>query len=116
MGLRNVMGDVALIGSAAAAGASSGPIANPGFAADVVLMVQCAAATGTSPTLNVVLEESVDNSTWTAVAGGAAPQLTAAGSSTSNARLTKSYVRVTSTIGGTTPAITYRALVLVVPE
>lgn len=116
MGLRNVMGDVALTGTAASAGASSGPIANPGQAADVVLHVQCTAATGTTPTLDVKLEESTDNSTYTTVTGSAATQLTAAGTASSNGRITKPYVRVTSTIGGTTPAITYRALVLVIPE
>jgi len=116
MGLRNVMGDLALVGTAAAAGASSGPVANAGLAADVVLLVHCTAATGTTPTLNVSLEESSDGSAWTAVPGSATPQLTAAGNAMSNARLTKSFVRVTSTIGGTTPAVTYRAAVLVVPE
>ena len=116
MGLRNVLGDVALTGSAASAGASSGPIANPGFAADVVLHVQCTAATGTTPTLDTKLEESNDNSSWTTVTGTATTQLTAAGTTSSNGRITKQYVRVTTTIGGTTPAITYRALVLVIPE
>ncbi|SRR6266704_2849387 len=118
MGLRNVMGDIALTGAAAGAGTfTSGPVAPAGFFADVVLLVQCTAATGTSPTLNVSLEESADgSSSWTAVTGSAAAQLTGAGSSMSNARLTKSFVRVTATIAGTTPAVTYRAVVLGIPE
>lgn len=117
MGLRNVMGDIALNLSAAAAGTvTSGPVANSGMAADVVLLVHCTAATGTSPTLNVSLEESNDGATWTAVAASAAAQLTAAGNSVSNARPTKGLVRVTATVGGTTPAVTFRATVLVIPE
>ena len=118
MGLRNTMGDVALPSVAARPAATyvSGPIANPGVASDVVLLVH-ATAVGGSPTLNCSIEESDDNSTYTAVTGSATAQLTAAGNAVANCRVSKSYVRVTATVAGTaTPTVTFRAAVLVIPE
>jgi hypothetical protein len=116
MGLRNVMGDIAVNQTAAGAGTYvSGPVANPGLASDVVLLVHVSAVTGT-PTLNASLEQSDDNVTYTAVTGSSITQLTAAGNAQANARITKGYVRVTSAVAGTTPAVTYRATVLVIPE
>lgn len=116
MGLRAVMGDIAITQTAAGAGTVvSGPIANAGVAADVVLMVQVSAVGGT-PTLNASLEESNDLSSWTALTGSAITALTAVGSAMANARPTKQYVRVTATIGGTTPSVTHRCAVLVIPE
>jgi hypothetical protein len=117
MGLRNVMGDVVLTGTAASAGTNSGPIAPAGVAADVVCHIHVTAATGTTPTLAVAIEQSADNSSYSAVTGGGtSANITAAGNATINARITQPYVRVTSTIGGTTPAVTYRVLALVIPE
>lgn len=117
MGLRNVQGDVVLTGTAAAAGASSGPIANAGVISDILVMVHVTAVTGTTPTLAVAIEQSDDNSSYTAVTGGAtAANVTAAGNVSINARVTKAYVRVTTTIGGTTPAFTYRVAAMVFPE
>lgn len=117
MGLRNAMGDVALPMAARGAGTFlSGPVANAGLAADVVLLVHCTAASGTGPTLNVALEESDDGATWTALAGSAAAQLAAAGSVMSNARPGKGLVRATATVAGTTPSFTFRVAVLVIPE
>lgn len=117
MGLREVMGDVAVTQTAAAAGTyTSGPVANSGTAADVVLMVHCTAITGTSPTLNASLEGSSDGSSWSAITGSSITQITAAGSQMANARISTPFVRVTSTVGGTSPSVTYRAAVLVIPE
>lgn len=117
MGLRQVLGDVVLTGTAASAGTNSGPIATAGMAADVVCHIHVTAATGTTPTLAIAIEQSDDNSSYSAVTGGGtAANITAAGNATINARITKPYVRVTSTIGGTTPAFTYRVLALVIPE
>ena len=116
MGLRDVMGDLALTFSAAGAGTTtSGPIANPGVASDVMLLVHVSATSGT-PTLNASLEQSDDNSTWSAVTGSSIAQLSAAGNAVANARVTKSYVRVTATVAGGTPSVTGRATVLVIPE
>lgn len=94
---------------------TSGPAANAGMAADVLLMVHVTAASGT-PTLNCSLEESADGSSWSAVPGSATAQLTAAGNAVAAATITKNFVRVTSTVAGTTPSVTYRATLLVVPE
>jgi hypothetical protein len=117
MGLRAVQGDVALPLEARGAGTHvSGPVANAGAAADVAVLVHCTAATGTSPTLNVSLEESADGTTWTAVAGSGTAQLIAAGSAQSNARVSASFIRVTSTVGGTTPSVTYRVAILAIAE
>ena len=116
MGLRNALGDHALTWTAAGAATTvSGPIANSGVANDVLLMVYVSATSGT-PTLNVSLEQSDDNSSYTAVTGSAITQLTAAGNAVANARVTKPYVRVTSTIAGGTPSVTGRAAVLVIPD
>jgi len=116
MGLRNVQGDTVLTGTAASAGASSGPIAAPGYIQDIVCLVAVTAITGTSPTLSLAIEHSDDNSTYTAITGGGtAANITATGNAVINARATKQYVRVTSTIGGTTPAVTYRVSALVFP-
>lgn len=116
MGLRAVQGDVALTFTAAGAGTvTSGPVANPGQAADVMLLVHVSATSGT-PTFNASLEESNDNITYTAITGSAITQLTAAGNAMANARATKAYVRVTYTVAGGTPSVTGRAAVLVIPE
>lgn len=117
MGLRNVQADVALPTAQRAGGTyTSGPVAAAGGAADVLLTVHCTAATGTTPTLDASLEESADGSSWTAVAGSAITQLTAAGNRVIYAAVTKNYVRVTSTVAGTTPSVTYRAAVWIRPE
>ncbi|WP_242890257.1 hypothetical protein [Actinomadura litoris] len=116
MGLRPVLGDEALPSSARAAGTfTSGPVANAGAATAVLLMVHVSATSGT-PTLNASLEESADGSSWTAVAGSSTAQLTAAGNAVAVAAVTKNYVRVTSTVAGTTPSVTFRALLLVLPS
>jgi hypothetical protein len=106
-GFQTASGDTALTLTAAAATVSSGPIANAGAAAYVLAMVQITAITGTSPTLVVSLDESADGSTsWTAVTGATTAALTAAGSAVLFGKPTKNFVRVTATIGGTTPAVT----------
>lgn len=111
------MGDLALPMAARGAGTyTSGPVAPAGVAADVQVLVHVTAASGTTPTLNASLEESDDGSSWSAITGSAIPQLTAAGNVSANARVSKNYVRVTSTVAGTTPSFTYRATVLVIPE
>lgn len=116
MGLRTTLGDLALRSEARTAGTYvSGPVATAGLAADVMVLVHASATSGT-PTLNVALEESADGVSWSAVPGSAAPQLSAAGNAMSNARPTANYVRVTSTVAGTTPSVTYRVSVVVIPE
>ncbi len=117
MALRQANIDVALPSVARAAGTyTSGSLATPGAAIHVVLMVHCTAASGTGPTLNTSLEQSNDGTTWTAVAGSGTAQLAAAGNAMSTALITDDYVRVTSTVAGTTPSFTYSASVLIGSE
>jgi hypothetical protein len=116
MGLRPVFGDVALPPAARGAGTyTSSPVATAGMASDVLMSVHCTASSGT-PTLNCSLEESSDGTSWTAVTGSGTAQLTGAGNAMASAAVTKNYVRVTSTVAGTTPSVTYRVLLLIVPE
>ena len=116
MGLRPVLGDVALPSAARAAGTyTSGPAAAAGQATDVVLMIHVTATSGT-PTLNCSLEASADGSSWSAVAGSSTAQLTAAGNAVAAATVTKNYVRATTTVAGTTPSVTFRATLLIVPD
>lgn len=103
----NARGDLALVLTAQGAGTvTSGPVAAAGEAAYVLTGVHVSAISGT-PTLNGGIEES-DNGTsgWTAVPGGAFAQLSATGSTTAFCRPTKNFVRVTTTVAGTTPSVT----------
>ncbi len=106
-GLQNARGDLALTLTAQGAGTvTSGPVAAAGEAAFVMVGVNVSATSGT-PTLNGALEES-DNGTsgWTTVPGSAFAQLAAAGNTVAFARPSKNYVRVTTTVAGTTPSVT----------
>jgi hypothetical protein len=68
-------------------------------------LLTVSAASGTTPTLDVLIQTSYDNSTWRSVAS-----FTQA-TSTTTERLSFSgldrYVRAKATIGGTTPSFTY---------
>ncbi|WP_327679491.1 hypothetical protein [Kitasatospora sp. NBC_00458] len=116
MALRPVLADLALAPAARTASVTSGPVAAAGQATTVLLGVHCTTATGTTPTLDVALEESADGSSWTAVTGSGAAQLTAAGTRTAFATVTKNYVRVAAVIAGTTPSFTFSAAVYVLPN
>jgi hypothetical protein len=114
MPVRPVQADVALAPAARTATTSSGPIAAAGTATVALLAVHCSAASGTTPTLDAVLEESADGSSWSTVTGSGITQLTAAGNRLSTGAITKNYVRATLTIGGTTPSFTCSASILFV--
>jgi len=71
-----------------------------------LFILNASAGTGTTPTLDVTIEESADDSTYTAVTGGAFTQVTdtaAVEAIALNVGNLKRYVRVTIDIGGTTP-------------
>ena len=107
-------GDVVMALDAAAASTNSGSITAPQEGGPVMLGVHVTAATGTTPTLDVSLEQSANGSSgWAAVPGSAVAQLTAAGHRVGFAVPTQPYVRVVATIGGTTPAVTARVAVIV---
>lgn len=69
------------------------------------LLLDVTAASGTSPTLDVAVETSYDGSTWRSVAAFA--QKTAAGTERKSFSGCDRFVRITYTIGGTTPSFTF---------
>lgn len=101
--------------TAAGAGTTnSGSIAPGGRSGAVFVGVHCTAITGTTPTLDVSLEESVTGeSAWTAVTGSAITQVTAVGHRLGFVVPTKNFVRVVATVGGTTPAVTAKVAVVI---
>jgi len=77
---------------------------------DVVFLLDSAAGTGTSPTLDVTIEDSADNSSFAAITGAAFTQVTTTASAQKlvvNKDGARRYVRVKYTIGGTTPSFTF---------
>ena len=69
-------------------------------------ILNASAGTGTDPTLDVTIEESADDSTFTEVTDGAFAQVTDAAGVEAialNVSNLKRYLRVTVDIGGTTP-------------
>ena len=69
--------------------------------AELFLKVNVPQATGTTPTLDIVIQSSADNSTWQTVL--TIPQITAAGVYRQKYASNKKYVRAALTVGGTTP-------------
>lgn len=117
MSLRQVLGDVALKSAAQPAGTyASGPIANPGATSNVVALVHVSAVSGTTKTLDVAIQTSPDNTTWTSVTGGSIAQMSAVGNSICNAYIADQYVQVLATVAGSgTPIVTFRVEVMVIP-
>lgn len=78
----------------------------------VAIYVPVTAASGTTPTLDIVLEDSPDNgTTWFTVA--TATQLTAVGQAAIRLGINTAFagrLRLRWTIGGTTPSFTFSAL------
>lgn len=67
---------------------------------------------GTTPTLDVKLQDSDDNTTFTDITGATFAQKTAAGNEEIHFRTNKRYVRAVATIGGTSPSFTFAVLLL----
>ena len=77
---------------------------------DVVFLLDSAAGTGTSPTLDVTIEDSADNSSFAAITDAAFTQVTGTASAQKlvvNKDSARRYVRVKYTLGGTTPSFTF---------
>ena len=78
---------------------------------DVVLFLDSAAGTGTSPTLDVTVEHSdTAGSGYTAISGAAFTRVTTSASAQKlvvSKDEAKRYVRVTYTLGGTTPSFAF---------
>ena len=102
MTIKYVFGDVALTFTAAAAGAySSGPLENAGQARMAEAWVNITAVAGTTNTIDLKFQTSADGTTWSDVAGGTLPQLTAVGNARCSALVTGNFVQVVATLGGT---------------
>ena len=71
----------------------------------VSLLLDVTAASGTTPTLNVSVEESDDGTTWRSV--GAFAQKTAVSNERKSFAIAGDYYRVVWTVGGTTPSFTF---------
>lgn len=70
---------------------------------DVVFVLDSAAGAGTSPTLDVTIEDSADNSSFSALSGAAFTQVTGTASAQKlsiDKDNAKRYVRIKYTIGG----------------
>lgn len=79
---------------------------------EAVVLLSIGAASGTTPTLDVKIQHSDDNSTWTDLTGGAFAQKTAASFAEINIKNFKRYIRAVHTVGGTTPSFTAAVLAL----
>lgn len=77
-----------------------------GYREVLKIMLNVGTVTGTTPTLNVKIQDSEDNSTYADVTGLAFAQVTAAGnwSIGVNTRAVRSHIRVVMTIAGSTPS------------
>ena len=96
----------------ATANGSSVDILN--YEGQAAAILQSAAGTGTTPTLDVKLQDSADGSTgWADVTGAAFSQVTNAAASAQvvkfNASAVQRYIRAVATIAGTTPSCTCAA-------
>ena len=82
-----------------------------GRSREALVLLSVGAASGTSPTLDVKIQHSDDNSTWSDLAGAAFPQRTAAGAvSEINIKGFKRYIRAVHDVGGTSPSFTAAVL------
>lgn len=80
------------------------------YSGDVAVVLDSAAGTGTSPTLDVKLQDSADNSTFADITGATFTQVINAASQQKivvNKDAARRYVRAVATIGGTTPSFTF---------
>ena len=78
---------------------------------EAIVILDSEAGTGTSPTLNVKLQDSADNSAWADVTGKVFTEVTSSGAAfekiSFNANDVRRYVRAVGTLGGTTPVFVY---------
>lgn len=80
--------------------------------------VKIGAVTGTTPTLDVKVQESADNSTWSDISGATFAQLTATGTDgvMLDCQRQLRYARLVFTIAGTTPVFLLSADFLAVKK
>lgn len=81
------------------------------FVGEISVLLAAKATAGTTPTMDIKLQDSDDNSTFADISGAAFTQVTDAGSSAAvlhkiriRADQVKRYIRAVRTVGGTSPA------------
>ena len=79
----------------------------PGVPAVAVVQVTALDTADGNETYSFALQESADNAAFTPA--GAAAAVTATGVALARGYLTKRYARLALTVGGTTPAVTFKA-------
>lgn len=83
---------------------------------EAIVFLNVTAVSGTTPTLTVQVQTSDDGgTTWYNLPGGAFAQQTAIGTSAIQVNTFGDTIRVTSTIGGTSPNFTYAVKAIVKP-
>lgn len=75
-------------------------------------IVSAGAVSGTTPTLDLKIQESDDNSVWADISGATFTQLTAVGREEIHFKSIKRYIRAVATIAGTTPSFTFSVILL----
>jgi hypothetical protein len=96
---------VTLHESAARTATGSGSALELGDRGTLRLILTVSAASGTTPTLDVTVETSFDGSTWRSA--GTFAQRTSAASERKSFPGCDRFVRISYTIGGTTPSFTF---------
>lgn len=94
------------------ASGNSGVLAGYGEASTLRVQLDSAGGTGTTPTLDVVIEDSLDGTNWNTI-GTAFTQVTA-GASRQVKDINTPFadrIRVRWTVGGTTPSFTFSVIV-----
>ena len=82
-----------------------------GAEGEAIVILDSEAGSGTSPTLDVKLQESDDNSSWSDISGATFTQVTDGGVGfqqiTVNTNDIGRYIRAVGTLGGTSPVFVY---------
>lgn len=103
--------DTVVTSAARAASADTGVLNGYGGASSLRAQLDVTAASGTSPTLDVVIEDTLDGTNWNVV--GTFAQKTAAGREVINVTTAfANRVRVRWTVGGTTPSFTFSVVLV----
>jgi hypothetical protein len=84
---------------------------NPG-GKEMQFFLSVGAKSGTSPTLNVKIQESDDDSTYTDVSDGAFTEATDVTTENIYAKVTKKYIRAYGPLGGTSPTFDFCVVAL----
>ena len=112
MARQSYLEETVVSSAARTASGDSGVLANYGNASTLRVQLNSAAGTGTTPTLDVVIEDTLDGTNWNTI-GTAFTQVTT-GASRQIKDITVPFadrIRVRWTVGGTTPSFTFSVIV-----